>query len=68
MKKDLPTWLWALIAILCVICIGVIDSTGEFELNFFVFHFLPVSLAMNRRPIEAMEHLYETLSCERCPF
>ncbi len=45
MKKNLPIWMWGAIAVLSVILLGVIDRTTGYELNFFVFYFVPVSLA-----------------------
>jgi hypothetical protein len=44
-KKNIPNWLYLTGAIFCVILLGLIDwKTGE-ELNFFVFYFIPVSIA-----------------------
>lgn len=45
MKNNLPTWLMGPVAVLSVIIIGYIDLITGYELNFFVFYFLPVSLA-----------------------
>jgi hypothetical protein len=45
MKKSLPTWAWELVAMAGVLIIGLIDWLTGFELNFFVFYFLPVSIA-----------------------
>lgn len=44
-KKDLPRWLWILLALVSVILLGWIDWKTGYHLNFFVFYFLPVSLA-----------------------
>ena len=45
MMKELPAWLWGTIIGLIVFVLGLIDWLTGFELNFFVFYFLPVSLA-----------------------
>jgi low affinity Fe/Cu permease len=45
MKRTLPKWLWASVAVAGVVFIGVIDFITGFEMNFFVFYFWPVSLA-----------------------
>lgn len=45
MKKELPAWLWVTIIGLIVFVLGLVDWLTGFELNFFVFYFLPVSLA-----------------------
>jgi hypothetical protein len=45
MKDRLPTWLWGLIIVVGVVLIGFLDYVTGYELNFFVFYFVPVSLA-----------------------
>jgi hypothetical protein len=45
MKKEMPAWLWGTIITLIVFALGLVDLLTGFELNFFVFYFLPVSLA-----------------------
>ena len=45
MRKDLPAWLWGVIISLIVCILGLVDWLTGFELNFFVFYFVPVSLA-----------------------
>jgi len=44
MNKHLPKWLWAIITIAGILGIGVLDGLTGYELNFFVFYFLPVSV------------------------
>jgi hypothetical protein len=44
-RKKLPVWVWAIIVCLIVSILGLVDWLTGFELNFFVFYFLPVSLA-----------------------
>lgn len=44
MRKPLPQWAWTLLAAACVIVLGLLDGLTGFELNFFVFYFLPVWL------------------------
>ncbi len=44
MKNGLPSWLWGSIAGAIVIVLGLLDWLTGYELNFFVFYFLPVSL------------------------
>jgi len=44
MNKHLPKWLWAIITIAGILSIGVLDGLTGYELNFFVFYFLPVSV------------------------
>lgn len=45
MKIELPVWIWRLIIGVIVIALGLLDWLTGYELNFFVFYFLPVSLA-----------------------
>jgi len=45
MKKGLPAWLWGSIVGAIVIVLGLLDWLTGYELNFFVFYFLPVSLS-----------------------
>lgn len=45
MKKTLPGWMWISFAVVVVIFLGFVDLITGYELNFFVFYFLPVSLA-----------------------
>ncbi len=44
MKKRLPAWLWATIASVGVLVLGLMDWLTGYELNFFLFYFLPVSV------------------------
>ena len=44
MKTDMPKWLWGLVALVSMIIIGLIDFITGYELNFFVFYFIPVSI------------------------
>jgi len=45
MTKQLPKWLWVIISFSILLIIGFADSITEFELNFYVFYFLPIALA-----------------------
>ena len=45
MKKDLPKWMWILFVVAGVIILGFVDWITGYELNFFVFYFLPVAIA-----------------------
>jgi K+-sensing histidine kinase KdpD len=45
MKRRLPAWLWASIVVAGVLVLGLVDWLTGYELNFFVFYFLPVSVA-----------------------
>lgn len=45
MNKRLPAWLWATIAGVGVLVLGLLDWLTGYELNFFVFYFLPVSVS-----------------------
>jgi len=45
MKKELPRWLWIVLAAGLTLVIGCIDVVIGLDLNFFVFYFIPVSLA-----------------------
>ena len=45
MKNNLPASLWGLLSTIIVIVIGLIDWVTGYELNFFVFYFIPVSIA-----------------------
>lgn len=45
MKKDLPGWMWISFAVVGVISLGYFDWITGYNLNFFVFYFMPVSLA-----------------------
>jgi len=38
------TWLWGLVALFSMIIIGIVDLITGYELNFFVFYFIPVSI------------------------
>jgi hypothetical protein len=44
MKMNMPTWLWGLVALVSMIIIGFIDLITGYELNFFVFYFIPISI------------------------
>jgi hypothetical protein len=41
---NMPTWVWGLVALASMIIIGIIDFITGYELNFFVFYFIPVSI------------------------
>ena len=43
-KMNMPKWLWGLVALASMIIIGIIDMITGYELNFFVFYFIPVSI------------------------
>jgi hypothetical protein len=45
MRKDLPAWMWTTFAVVGAVILGLIDWATGYELNFFVFYFLPVSVA-----------------------
>jgi K+-sensing histidine kinase KdpD len=45
MKKKTVLWAWGLLSFAVVVILGVIDWITGYELNFFVFYFLPVSVA-----------------------
>lgn len=45
MNRDAPQWLWACAALACVAVVGALDWLTGDELSFFVFYFLPVSIA-----------------------
>jgi len=45
MTKQLPKWAWAIVSFLLLLIIGFADSVTDFELNFYVFYFLPIALA-----------------------
>lgn len=45
MKKPLPTWLWALISLGLIILIGEMHRLTGYELNIFVFYFVPISIS-----------------------
>ncbi|HOX24319.1 MAG TPA: hypothetical protein PLL30_01020 [Candidatus Krumholzibacteria bacterium] len=45
MKTNPSKWLLGLVAVFSVVIIGYVDLITGYELNFFVFYFLPVSLA-----------------------
>ncbi len=44
MNRQVPLWLWAVVAYLGVLIIGTADWLTGYELNFFVFYFIPVSV------------------------
>jgi hypothetical protein len=44
MNKQLPAWLWAAIAGAGVLILGLVDWLTGYDLNFFVFYFLPVAV------------------------
>jgi hypothetical protein len=44
MNKRLPGWLWATITGLGVLVFGLVDWLTGYELNFYLFYFLPVSV------------------------
>jgi K+-sensing histidine kinase KdpD len=45
MSTRISTWLLVLAVIACVVALGIVDLVTGYELNFFVFYFLPVSVA-----------------------
>jgi K+-sensing histidine kinase KdpD len=45
MKKESSLWAWWVLAIAVVLILGVLDWFTGYELNFFAFYFLPVSVA-----------------------
>jgi hypothetical protein len=44
MNKRLPSWLWATITGVGVLVLGLVDWLTGYELNFYLFYFLPVSV------------------------
>ena len=44
-NTPLPKWAWATIAVLGVLVLGLVDWQTGYELNFFVFYFLPITVA-----------------------
>jgi hypothetical protein len=44
MNKRFPMWLWATITATGVLFLGLIDWQTGYELNFFVFYFIPISV------------------------
>jgi hypothetical protein len=44
MNNRLPGWAWAIITVISVFVLGLIDWLTGYELNFFVFYFLPVAI------------------------
>lgn len=44
MNKKLPGWLWAIIAGVISLVLGLVDWFTGYELNFFLFYFFPVSV------------------------
>ena len=44
MKRQLPRWLYAALTAGGVILLGLVDWLTGYELNFFVFYFVPVSV------------------------
>ena len=45
MRKIWSQWLWGLVSGVSIVILGIVDGLTGHELNFFVFYFLPVSLA-----------------------
>jgi hypothetical protein len=45
MKKQISNWLLTLIIIMGAVALGAIDLVTGYELNFFVFYFIPISVA-----------------------
>lgn len=43
MNKQLPAWLWVIIATVSVLAIGCLDWLTGIQLSFFVLYFLPVA-------------------------
>jgi hypothetical protein len=44
MNKQLPSWLWNTIAVVSILILGLVDWLTGYDLNFFLFYFMPVSL------------------------
>jgi hypothetical protein len=44
MNRRLPGWIWATITTVVVLVLGCIDWLTGYELNFFVFYFMPVCI------------------------
>jgi hypothetical protein len=44
MNKRLPNWLWAILTVVGVLVLGWVDWVTGYELNFYLFYFLPVSV------------------------
>ena len=44
MDRRLPAWLWATISVACVFLLGVVDWLTGYELSFFVFYYIPISV------------------------
>jgi K+-sensing histidine kinase KdpD len=42
MKNRLPAWLWVIIAVVVVFILGWMDWLTGYELNFFLFYFIPI--------------------------
>jgi hypothetical protein len=45
LKIDLPNWQWLVMVTLTILIVGYLDWLTGIEMNFFVFYFLPVSIA-----------------------
>jgi hypothetical protein len=45
MKKELPGWIWMVIATATTICLGFIDWFTGYAFSFFVFYFIPVAIS-----------------------
>ena len=45
MVQNIPTWLWTFVSIILVFIVGYFDWITGYELNFYLFYLLPVSLA-----------------------
>ena len=44
MKKKSWLWAWGILAVAVALLLGIVDWFTGYELNFFVFYFLPVSI------------------------
>lgn len=44
-QKRLPPWFWGVITPICALIIGFLDWSTAYEMDFFVFYFLPVAVA-----------------------
>jgi hypothetical protein len=44
MNRQLPSWLWNIIAVVSILILGLVDWLTGYDLNFFLFYFLPVSI------------------------
>ena len=45
MKESSRKWSWGILSVLITLLLGVVDWFSGYTLNFFVFYFLPISIA-----------------------